>query len=80
MLVIEVSETTLRYDRQTKVSLYARHGISEVWIFDTQAKQLHVFRNPVGTTYSEVSTIDQPPSMQIGALPGIAIETSSLFD
>src|SRR5688572_28169459 len=34
LLVIEVSDTTLRYDRDIKVPLYARHGVPEVWVVD----------------------------------------------
>src|SRR5690349_24566351 len=49
LLVIEVSETSLRYDLQTKMRLYARHGIRELWILDTAFKQLHVFRRPTDT-------------------------------
>lgn len=35
-LVIEVSDSTLRYDRNVKVPLYARHAVPEVWIADLQ--------------------------------------------
>ena len=31
-----MSDTTLRYDRDVKVPLYARHGVPEVWIVDVQ--------------------------------------------
>jgi Uma2 family endonuclease len=79
LLVIEVSEATLRYDRETKASLYARHGIPELWIFDTQGKQVCVFRKPVGPAYEEVSIVDRPTLMQIGTLPEISLDASSLF-
>jgi Uma2 family endonuclease len=79
LLVIEVSETTLRYDRQTKLSLYARHGIPEYWIFDTQGKQLHVFRSPADATYGEVLSMDKPGVMPIPSLPGVTVDLSSLF-
>ena len=79
LLVIEVSETTLRYDRQIKLPLYARHGIPEYWIFDTQGKQLHVFRRPSDATYGEVLFMDKPGVMPIAALPGVTVDLSSLF-
>ncbi|MEO6078623.1 MAG: Uma2 family endonuclease [Steroidobacteraceae bacterium] len=34
LLVIEVSESSLRYDREIKVPLYARHDVPEVWVVD----------------------------------------------
>jgi Uma2 family endonuclease len=48
LLVIEVSDTSLAYDLGTKVPLYARHGIPEVWVIDAATRQTRVFRQPVG--------------------------------
>src|SRR5262249_52950879 len=39
LLLIEVSDSTVRYDREVKLPLYARHGIPEFWIFDLPANQ-----------------------------------------
>jgi Uma2 family endonuclease len=79
LLAIEVSDTTLRYDLQTKMSLYARHGIPELWVVDVEGKRLHVFRNPAGATYGEVIASDEPGVMPISALPGTTVDLSSLF-
>jgi Uma2 family endonuclease len=38
LLLIEVSDSTLRYDREVKAALYARHGVPELWIMDLQAR------------------------------------------
>lgn len=60
VLVIEVSDTTLRYDRGRKASLYARVGISDYWILNLQERCIEVMRDPVpmeGTPYgAEYST------------------------
>jgi Uma2 family endonuclease len=48
LLVIEVAETSLAYDLGTKVPLYARHGIPEVWVIDAATRRIRVFRRPVG--------------------------------
>ena len=44
-LVVEISETTLRFDRQKKGSLYARAGIGEYWILNLKKRQLEVYRH-----------------------------------
>ena len=49
LLVIEVADTSLAYDLGTKVPLYARHGIPEVWVIDAATRQTRVFRRPVGS-------------------------------
>lgn len=46
LLVIEVADTSLTYDLGTKVPLYARHGIPEVWVIDAATRQTRVFRQP----------------------------------
>jgi Uma2 family endonuclease len=47
LLIVEVSETTLAFDRRFKASLYARVGIADYWILNLQDRQLEVRRNPV---------------------------------
>jgi Uma2 family endonuclease len=42
-LIIEVADTTLRYDREIKIPLYARHGIPEVWLIDVEGRTLTIF-------------------------------------
>ena len=46
LLVIEVADTSLAYDLGTKVPLYARHGIPEVWVIDAATRRTRVFRRP----------------------------------
>jgi Uma2 family endonuclease len=46
-LVIEVSDSTLRYDRTVKASLYAGAGIAEYWILNLPQNRLERFREPV---------------------------------
>ena len=51
LLIIEVADTTLEYDRDVKLSLYARHGIPEVWLLDVNAREITVYREPTGGQY-----------------------------
>ena len=46
LLIIEVSDATLEYDRDVKLALYARHGIPEVWLIDVNAGELTVYCEP----------------------------------
>ena len=45
-LAIEVSDSTLRYDRQTKTVLYAEYHVTEVWIINVKRNELEVYRKP----------------------------------
>ncbi|ACY48100.1 Uma2 family endonuclease [Rhodothermus marinus] len=53
-LVVEVSETSLAYDREVKVPLYARAGVPEAWVVDVEGRALWVYRMPEGAVYLEV--------------------------
>jgi Uma2 family endonuclease len=57
LLVVEVSESSLRFDRKTKIPLYARHRIPEFWIVDLKGRQLLVHRSPEGGRYCDVSAV-----------------------
>jgi Uma2 family endonuclease len=64
LLIVEVSLTTLRYDRGRKASLYARAGIEDYWIVNLVNRQLEVRRDPVpdssqryGYGYAQLTTL-----------------------
>ncbi|HEY7671307.1 MAG TPA: Uma2 family endonuclease [Gammaproteobacteria bacterium] len=40
LLIVEVAEASLSYDREVKVPLYARHGIAETWIVDLEGRRV----------------------------------------
>jgi Uma2 family endonuclease len=46
VLVVEVAESSLRFDRREKGSLYARAGLPEYWIVNLRGRRLEVYRDP----------------------------------
>jgi Uma2 family endonuclease len=78
LLLVEVSDSTLRYDREVKVSLYARCGIPEVWIVDLQGERIHFHRTPAEGRYTTLSSVESPGVTAIGSLPGICVDLSKL--
>jgi Uma2 family endonuclease len=57
VLVIEVADTSLRFDLTTKATLYAEAGIPEYWVLDVVNQQLHVLRDPVNGAYNSVQLL-----------------------
>jgi Uma2 family endonuclease len=51
LLIVEVSDSTLNYDRDIKLGLYARHSIPEVWLLDVNAKEITIYREPAEGQY-----------------------------
>lgn len=64
LLVAEVSDSTLRFDRSVKAALYARAGISEYWVVDLAGRQLFVHRNPDAGGYREVEAYSESESVR----------------
>jgi Uma2 family endonuclease len=79
LLVIEVADSTARYDREIKLPLYARADVRELWIVDLDAALLRVHREPKGDDYLQVSATPHPGRLGIAALPGIEIDLNGLF-
>ena len=57
LLVVEVSLSSLLFDRGQKLAAYARNGISEYWVLDLVAEKLEVYRGPTGTRYASKTVL-----------------------
>ena len=79
LLLIEVSDSTARYDRQIKLPLYAEAGVSEVWIADLDARVLRRHRAPHGAEYTDVQIIAVPARLVIPGVDGASIDLTGLF-
>jgi Uma2 family endonuclease len=77
LLLVEVSDSTLRYDREIKSALYARHGVPELWIVDVQAKELLSYRSPVAGRYMSETRL--PLGRMLVAATGIEIDLAALL-
>jgi Uma2 family endonuclease len=79
LLVIEVSDTTLRKDLYVKTPLYARHGVPEVWIVDLENDRIRFHRAPEGGRYREVTSASKPGSTPVPGLAGAEIDLAALL-
>ena len=65
LLLIEVADTSLDYDRAVKRALYARHAIPEFWIVDLTSAEVEVCREPGADGYAAVVRVE--PRRSVGA-------------
>lgn len=79
LLVIEVSDTTLGFDVRTKVPLYARCGIPEVWIVDVQARAMMVFRGPGSQGYGTDFKASMEDEVAAAGIPDVRFHVRELF-
>ncbi len=79
LIVIEVSDSTLRFDLGQKRKLYAAAGIPEYWVVDVNGKRIHQHAQPEGETYVQVHQIIFGDPVSAMSLAGLVIETQTLL-
>lgn len=81
LLVIEVADTSLDFDRHVKPLLYARAGIPELWVVGLREERVHVYRRPGPNGYAEQAVIERGGALRITALPDVdAIPVDAMLD
>ncbi len=74
ILLIEVADTSINYDKQIKSPLYARFCIPEYWLIDIQKKNLTVYQKPEQGQYTEVTTQLLPLNRSPLLLPDVKFD------
>jgi Uma2 family endonuclease len=78
-LVVEVADSTLKYDTEVKDKIYARSGIPDYWVLDLKNRQLHIFRNPTPTGYTSHLILTEPNQITPLAFPQIALVLTNIL-
>ena len=78
-LLIEVSDSTIAFDLNTKALLYSRAGIPEYWVADVAGERLIVHRTPTQSGYSEVTAWEVGQSVSPLASPANSLSVASLY-
>jgi len=77
--VLEVSGTSLAFDRKIKLARYASFGVPEVWIADLKHHLLLVFREPAGDSYTSSLTLRRNDSVSPLAFPDAVFKVEQLI-
>ena len=79
LLVIEVADTSLAYDRTTKLRLYAEAGIPEYWIVDCSGETVEVYRNAGPDGYRDVKHATGAATLSLQAFPDVELRLAEIF-
>ena len=79
LLIVEVAETSLSFDRTTKAKLYGEHLIPEYWIVNIGDRQLEVFRNPSISGYETHEVLRADESVTPLHAPNFSLPLTTLF-
>jgi len=79
LLLIEVSDTTIGYDRRVKLPLYARNGVPVVWIADLDRGIIRVHQDPTPDGYRVVQTRRRGDRLAPSAFPDLAFAVNDIL-
>jgi Uma2 family endonuclease len=79
LLLIEVADSSLIFDRGRKASYYAASGVTETWVVDLEGEQVLVMRSPGSDGYAEVQSLGRGDRLDIEALPGVVLDVEDVL-
>jgi Uma2 family endonuclease len=79
LLVIEVSDTTLEYDRKVKVPLYARVGIHETWVVNLSEEHIETYADPADGVYQTFNSYARGEEVQSHALAPLHLSVAEIL-
>lgn len=79
LLLIEVADTSLEFDRTVKRPLYAQAGIQELWIVNLADRSVEIYRQPKPTgEFQFVRILTPGQRADVQAIPGLAIDVDAI--
>lgn len=78
LLIIEVADTSLSFDRSAKVPLYASCGIAETWLVDLTQREVTAYRRPAGASYAEAQVYRAGDVLPLPGASGESIAVTEL--
>ncbi len=79
LLVIEVADSSLRFDRGDKADVYAAGGVAEYWIVDTRHDLIEVHTDIVDGVYSRVTPYRRGQSLSLGAFSDVLVRVDDIL-
>jgi Uma2 family endonuclease len=79
LLIVEVAESSLEYDRLTKGPLYAASRVGEYWVVDLVGRAVEVYTNPAHGSYTRTRRALEGESVTPSAFPDLTIDVAGLL-
>ena len=78
-LLIEVADSTIEYDREEKIPLYAEANIIEVWLVDINEQIVEVYQQPTAAGYQHIQKFASGQTLSIPGFPDVKITINEIF-
>ncbi|WP_299487773.1 Uma2 family endonuclease [Acaryochloris sp. IP29b_bin.137] len=77
--LVEVSDSTIEFDRDVKIPMYAQEHIPEVWLVNLNDTQVKRYCQPITTTYQQLQIFNLGEMLSFQAFPDVPIEINQIF-
>src|SRR3982751_1492782 len=74
LLIIEVADSSVEYDRDIKIPLYAGAAIPEVWLVNLPKEAIEIYARPVEDAYREIRIVKRGESIASKSIPNLIID------
>jgi Uma2 family endonuclease len=78
LLVVEIADSSLGYELNTKAGIYAAYAVAEYWVINAQTLETRVHSGPSQSAYAEITTVPASGRPQARAVPEIAVTLADL--
>ncbi len=76
LLIIEVADSSVEYDRDIKIPLYAAAAIPEVWLVNLPKETIEIYTQPIGDAYREIRIVKRGESITSKSVPNLIIDAN----
>lgn len=76
LLIIEVADSSVEYDRDIKIPLYAAAVIPEVWLVNLPEETIEIYTQPVGDAYRESRIVKRGESVASKSIPTLILDAN----
>jgi Uma2 family endonuclease len=78
-LVIEVADSSLAFDRETKAPLYASSNVAEYWVVDLAGRAIEVYTEAKAGRFTQVRRADSGGRVSPGAFPEVVLAVADVL-
>jgi Uma2 family endonuclease len=79
LLIIEVADSSVEYDRDIKIPLYAGAGIPEMWLINLPQETIEIYIQPIGDTYREIRIVKRGESLSAKSIPNLTMDADVIL-
>jgi Uma2 family endonuclease len=79
LLIIEVADSSVDYDRDIKMPLYAQAGIPEVWLINLPEETIEIYTQPLDDAYQGLRVIKRGEIFSAKSIPTLSIDANAVL-